>query len=134
MTAWAIGQTNRFKAASIEAEIVDWISHIATTDAPVVMEAYFGEAYWENYKLWREASPLSYVNNMKTPALILHGAGDTRVSVTQSMQLYSALKGRGIPTRCVYYIGQEHGMTDPIATLDAMKEKLKWFKAYGSKN
>jgi dipeptidyl aminopeptidase/acylaminoacyl peptidase len=66
--------------------------------------------------------------------LIDQGIADTRVSVIQSMQLYSALKGRGIPTRFVYYIGQEHGMTDPIATLDAMKEKLKWFKAYGTKN
>ena len=130
LTAWAIGQTNRFKAASIEAEIVDWISHIATTDAPTVMEAYFGEAYWENYKLWREASPLSYVNNIKTPALILHGAGDARVSVTQSMQFYRVLKEKNLPTRFVYYIGQGHGIDDPIATLDAINEKLKWFKAH----
>jgi dipeptidyl aminopeptidase/acylaminoacyl peptidase len=34
MAAWAIGHTHRFKAASIEAGIVDWISHIATTDGP----------------------------------------------------------------------------------------------------
>jgi dipeptidyl aminopeptidase/acylaminoacyl peptidase len=70
---------------------------------------------------------------MKTPALILHGENDKRVSVTQSMQLYSALKGRGVPTRFVTYLGQAHGMTDPIATIDAMKEKLKWFKAYKDK-
>ncbi|MBY0292273.1 MAG: prolyl oligopeptidase family serine peptidase, partial [Alphaproteobacteria bacterium] len=68
------------------------------------------------------------------PTLILHGADDERVPVTQSMQLYNALKGRGIPARFVYYIGEEHGVSDPIATLDAMKEKLKWFKAYGNKN
>ena len=133
LAAWIIGHTDCFKAASIEAEIVDWISHIATTDAPTAMEAYFGGAYWEDYKLWREASPLSYVNNMKTPALILHGASDTRVSVTQSMQLYNALKEKGVPTRFVYYMGQEHSMTDPIATIDAMKEKLKWFKTYGGR-
>ena len=130
MTAWAIGHTHRFKAASVEAGIVDWISHIATTDGPDGMEAYFGVVYWEDYKLWRESSPLSYVNHMKTPALILHGASDIRVPGIQAMQLYSALKERGTPTRFIYYRGQGHGINDPVATLDAMKEKLKWFKAY----
>ena len=70
------------------------------------------------------------MNNIKTPALILHGAGDARVSVTQSMQFYRALKEKNLSTRFVYYIGQGHGMTDPIATLDAINEKLKWFKAH----
>ena len=130
MTAWAIGHTHRFKAASVEAGIVDWISHIATTDGPDAMEAYFGGAYWEDYKLWRHSSPLSYVNNIETPALILHGENDIRVPGTQAMQLYSALKEKGTPTRFIYYRGQGHGMDDPVATLDAMKEKLKWFKAY----
>ena len=130
MTAWAIGHTHRFKAASIEAGIVDWISHIATTDGPDAMEAYFGGAYWEDYKLWRESSPLSYVAHIETPALILHGASDIRVPGTQAMQLYSALKEKGTPTRFIYYRGQGHGINDPVAALDAMKEKLKWFKAY----
>ncbi|MBY0293324.1 MAG: prolyl oligopeptidase family serine peptidase, partial [Alphaproteobacteria bacterium] len=133
LTAWIISHTDRFKAASIEAEIVDWISHIATTDAPTVMEAYFGGAYWEDYKLWRDSSPLTRVSDMKTPALILHGANDSRVSVTQSMQLYNALKERSIPTRLVAYKGREHSMSDSIATQDAMKEKLKWFKTYGNR-
>ncbi len=130
LAAWAIGKTHRFKAASIEAGVVDWISDSALTDGPAPMEELFGGAYWENYPEWRKSSPISYVNNMKTPALILQGAGDARVSITQSMQLYNALRARGVPTRFVYYIGQEHSMTDPIATIDAMKEKLKWFKAY----
>ncbi len=134
MTAWAIGQTNRFKAASVESGMTDWISENATTDGPTSMESLFGGAYWENYAEWRKSSPLTYVNNMETPTLILHGADDERVPVTQSIQLCNALKGRGIPARFVYYIGEGHGMSDPIATLDAMKEKLKWFKAYGNKN
>jgi dipeptidyl aminopeptidase/acylaminoacyl peptidase len=132
MTAWAIGHTHRFKAASIEAGIEDWISHIATTDGPTAMEAYFGGAYWEDYKLWRESSPLNYVNNIETPALILHGKNDMRVPATQAMQLYSALNERGVPTRFIYYKGQGHGINDPLVALDAMKEKLKWFKAYGN--
>lgn len=70
------------------------------------------------------------MHNIKTPALILHGVGDAHVSVIQSMQLYNALKRKNLPTHIVYYIWQRHGIDDPIATLDAINEKLKWFKAH----
>ncbi|MBY0292100.1 MAG: prolyl oligopeptidase family serine peptidase [Alphaproteobacteria bacterium] len=84
MTAWAVSQTNRFKAASMEAGVADWISDSALSEAPPVMEGYFGGAYWENYKLWRESSPLTHVNNINTPTLILAGFQDTRVPSSQA--------------------------------------------------
>ncbi len=133
LTAWAIGHTHRFKAAIIEAGIVDWISDNATTDAPPPMEALFGGPYWEDYELWRKTSPIRYVSNMKTPTLIIQGLDDDRVSMTQSMQIYNALKARKIPTRLIYYTGQGHGIGSLVAIRDAMNEMLKWMKAYRGK-
>ncbi len=133
LTAWTIGHTNRFKAAVVESGITDWISDIATTDAPVTMEGYFGGAYWDDYELWRKTSPIRYVSRMETPTLILQGGSDKRVPTGQSMQLYNALEARNIPTRLVYYDGQGHGLDSPIATRDAMNEMLTWMKAYGGK-
>ncbi len=130
LAALAIGRTDRFKSAIIDAGVVDWISDNGTTDTPATIEGYFGGAYWENYDLWRETSPIRYVANIKTPTLILQGASDTRVSTTQSMQLYSALKARRIPTRLVFYTGQGHGIESPIGIRDAMNEMLKWMKTY----
>lgn len=133
MTAWAVSQTNRFKAASMEAGIADWISDSALSEAPPVMEAYFGGAYWENYKLWRESSPLTHVKNINTPTLILAGFQDTRVPSAQAKQLYRALKEKKIPTRLLYYYGEGHGFDDPLKNIDAMKETISWFKKYKNK-
>ena len=130
MTAWAVSQTNRFKAASMEAGIADWISDSALSEAPPVMEAYFGGAYWENYKLWRESSPLTHVKNINTPTLILAGFQDTRVPSAQAKQLYRALKEKKIPTRLLYYYGEGHEFDDPLKNIDAMKETISWFKKY----
>ena len=133
MTAWAVSQKNRFKAASMEAGIADWISDSALSEAPPVMEGYFGGAYWENYKLWRESSPLTHVNNINTPILILAGFEDKRVPSTQAQQLYQALKEKKIPTRLLYYYGEGHGFEDPLKNIDAMKETISWFKKYRNK-
>jgi len=128
-----IGNSKRFKAACVSAGIADWISDISTEDVSTAMEALFGEPYWDNYELWRKASPISYVNNMTTPTLILHGEDDKRVPITQAQQLHQALKMKRVPTRFVSYIGQEHHFDDPLATVDAMKEKIAWFKTYSNK-
>ncbi|MBY0273609.1 MAG: S9 family peptidase [Alphaproteobacteria bacterium] len=133
LTAWAIGHTNRFKAAIVVSGITDWISGTGTTNAPTTMEAYFGGAYWDNYELWRETSPIRYVSHIETPTLIIQGMEDKRVLITQSLQLYNALKERNIPTRLVYYDEQKHGFSSPVALRDAMNETLTWLKTYGEK-
>ena len=97
------------------------------------MEAYFGGAYWDDYDLWRKASPIRYVDRMETPTLILQGGSDERVSTGQSKQLYNALKSRKIPTRLIYYKGEEHGLDSSVTIRDAMNEMLTWMKTYGEK-
>lgn len=131
LSAWTIGQTHRFKAASISSGIVDWISHIATTDAPVAMESYFGGVYWDDYKLWRKTDPLSYINNIHTPTLIFHGLQDRRVSPRQAEQIHQALRKKGIPTRLVFYRNEGHDCDGFLAIIDELKELIAWFGKYG---
>ncbi len=130
MTAWAIGHTNRFKAAVMKAGISDWTSSTALTDTPTGMESYFGNFYWDNYDLYRNASPLSYVNDIITPTLIIHGGEDKRVSSSESERMWQALSTKKVPTQYLLYKGEEHGISSPLAQIDAMKEQLKWFEKY----
>lgn len=132
MSAWAIGQTNRFKAAIIEVGIVDWISDIAVTNFSTAMEAFFGGTYWEDYELWKKTSPLRYINNISTPTLILHGSNDGRVPKGQALQIYQALQSRNIPARLIFYKQSAHGFT-PLGKLDAMEEIFSWLKIHKSK-
>lgn len=131
LSAWAVSQTHRFRASVVDAGTTDWISDIGTSDNPALIEYVFGGYYWDNYELWRNSSPLSYVANVKTPTLFIHGENDHRVRQTQAQQFYYALQERKIPTRLVNYKGLGHTLSNPIALIDAMNETMDWFKKYG---
>ena len=54
-------------------------------------------------KQYREQSPITYARDIKTPTLILSTTGDARVPITQSYQLYHALKDNDVPVKFVAY-------------------------------
>jgi len=62
---------------------------------------FIGHSYDEKPELYREASPISYLNSSCPPTLILHGTSDTLVPVSQSDTLKSRLDALGVP--CEYY-------------------------------
>lgn len=131
MSAWIVTQTDRFKAAIVSAGIVDWISDIGTTDYPTPMEAILGGYYWDEYDLWRQTSPLSHINHVKTPVLILQGRADERVETSQAQQLYNALRHKKIPCRLISYQYEGHNLSDPEAAKDAMEEIIRWVGKHG---
>ncbi len=56
----------------------------------------------------RNASPLTYIESMAPPFLIMHGAADTTVSPKQSQTLYDALRAKNVPAELVTYSGVAH--------------------------
>ena len=50
--------------------------------------------------------------------LLLHGESDNDVHITQSEELYTALKERGVETALVRYPREGHGATEPRHQLD----------------
>lgn len=70
---------------------------------------WMGSQPWENYQAYWSRSPLSLVGNMKTPTLVVVGAEDYRTPVSESEQLYSALKLKGVPTALVKVPDASHG-------------------------
>ena len=53
-------------------------------------------------------SPSRYVENFKTPALVITGERDYRVPYTQSLGFFSALRKKGLPARLVVYPDAGH--------------------------
>ena len=92
MTAWTISQTNNFKVAIEGDGLTDLISFYGTSDVPWFLTQYLGATLWGNTNLYLQRSPLTYVKNIKTPLLILHGQKDVRVPLTQANELYTALQ------------------------------------------
>lgn len=134
LTSWIISHTDRFKAASIGAGIVNLISFTGTTDTPDFAPQYLERHYWDEYDFYIAHSPIGYVKNIKTPTLILHGTEDLRVPISQGKELYTALKMRGVPVKMVSYPRTGHGITEPKLIIDCAKRNIDWFKHYLMEN
>jgi dipeptidyl aminopeptidase/acylaminoacyl peptidase len=127
MTAWAITQTDRFKAASLGAGMCNLISFYGQTDIPGYMEYYFGGDIWEARELYLERSPLTHARRVATPTLITHGEKDTRVPLPQAWEYYHALKKTGIDLDFVIFPRQGHMIREPRLQRDMMCLNLSWF-------
>jgi dipeptidyl aminopeptidase/acylaminoacyl peptidase len=65
-----------------------------------------------------------------TPTLLLHGEADNDVHITQSEELYTALKRRGVETVLVRYPREGHGATEPRHQLDQLRRTVVWFDRF----
>ena len=94
MTAWAITQTTRFKAAMVGAGLTNMWSMYGTNDIPSVLIGYFGGiANKETLPLYLNRSAMTHIDNVTTPTLILHGGNDERVPLGQAQELFRGLEG-----------------------------------------
>jgi dipeptidyl aminopeptidase/acylaminoacyl peptidase len=130
MSSWVVGHTNRFKAASIGAPVVNLISQDGTSDIAEFLHSYNKKYFWEDYDTYTLQSPLRYVGNVKTPVMLQHGEADERVPLSQSKEFYLALKRRGIPARLLVLPRQPHGPTEPRMVLKTMQTNVEWFEQY----
>lgn len=129
MAAWAITQTGRFKAAVAGAGLFDLISEFGTEIQPSYDEWYFGLP-WENPQIFLERSPLTHVAKAKTPTLLLHGAEDLIDPLSQSLELYRALKHYGVPTELVIYPREGHTLRERAHISDRYQRSLDWLRKY----
>jgi dipeptidyl aminopeptidase/acylaminoacyl peptidase len=129
MTAWAVTQTDRFKAGVAGAACTNWVSKIGTTDIRPFNEWNLGQVSVEPDKPW-EHSPIRYVRNATTPTLIVHGEADVRVPVTQGVEFYQGLKAAGVPTDMVSYPRQGHAFHERAFQLDLLQRLCGWFATY----
>jgi dipeptidyl aminopeptidase/acylaminoacyl peptidase len=113
MTAWAITQTHRFKAASVGAGITNLISATGTMDISTFIPDYFEAQPWENLELYRARSAMFNVKGVTTPTLIQHGEADRRVPIAQAYELYNALKMQNVPVRMIVLPRMPHAPNEP---------------------
>lgn len=127
MTSWTIAQTDRFRAASIGAAVTNPATFCGTADIPGFVPDYFGGEAWEIPEFYRDHSPITFVANAQTPAIIQHGGADERVPLEQGLQYFNALRRRGVPADMVIYPRQGHAINEPRLLADAIRRNLDWF-------
>ncbi len=131
MTSWVITQTNRFKAAMVGAGLTNMTSMYGTNDIPNVLVTYFGGIpNKETLPLYSARSAMTFIDNVQTPTLILHGANDERVPTGQAYELYRGLKDRGKTTELVFYPREGHGISEYYHQKDRLMRIHEWVTRY----
>lgn len=128
LSSWIVGHTNRFKAASIGAPVVDLAFQNMTDDVESLMPVYFNGDPWNNWELYSKHSPLRYVQHVSTPVMLQHGEADIRVPLGNSVMFYNALRRRGVHVKLLVLPRQPHGPFEPKMVMTAMKANIDWFK------
>ena len=134
MTNWIVTHTDRFAAAATQRSIANWVSAILLCDngwynMPLQMCA---DVYTGADKLW-EQSPLKYIENAKTPTLVLHSDCDYSVPVEEGLQFYSALQAKRVETRMVIFKGENHELSrsgSPRQRLRRLREITAWLEGH----
>ena len=131
MTNWLTATTDRFHAAVTSRSIVNWESWWGSSDAQALTEYEFFGAPWERRNLYRRLSPISYVENVTAPTLIIHSENDYRTPIGDAEQWFMALKNLGVPVEMVRYPRSSHGLSrtgEPWLIVDRLERIRSWFE------
>lgn len=130
MTSMVVTKTDRFKAAMVGAGVTDLFSMTHTSDIPGFLPDYFDGELWDRTDVYLKHSAMSAVKNVKTPTLVIHGANDLRVPLSQGQEFYGALKRLGVPAEMVIYPRTQHGPDEPKFIQDIGERIIRWFDQY----
>ncbi|HXM54609.1 MAG TPA: S9 family peptidase [Candidatus Dormibacteraeota bacterium] len=129
LTAWAITQTDRFRAGVMIAGVSDWGLMTMSSDLPGFEAALAGGPPWECPRLLRtdERSPIRHARRARTPLLIVHGEQDRRVPVANAIGFERALRDAGVEVELVVYPREGHSIEERAHLTDLMRRVRNWF-------
>lgn len=126
LTAWAITQTDRFKAAIVGAGI----SRLTKRSDMLLKEYYGNIAIRKRYARLAEISPNNFLEQVSTPTLVVHGKKDAKISYRQGVELHDGLEELGVETKLVLYEEEGHGIGGLQNRTDMLKNVLSWYERH----
>ncbi|RKD93966.1 S9 family peptidase [Halopiger aswanensis] len=133
MTAWAVGNADRFTAAVSQRGVYDLTGFYGSTDAFHLLEGDFDTTPWEEPEFLWEQSPVAHVAEVETPTLVLHSDRDYRTPANTAELFYLGLKKHGVDTRLVRYPREGHELSrsgEPAHVVDRLERIARWFDGY----
>ncbi|UCC38612.1 MAG: S9 family peptidase [Candidatus Aminicenantes bacterium] len=135
MTAWIVSQDHRFKAAVAQRGVYDISVFFGESNAWFLLPFHFGGYPWEKEagKYINANSPLTFVDNIRTPLLIIHADRDLRAGVIQSEILYKSLKVLKRSVEYVRYPKEGHELSrsgNPKRRMDRLNRIIEFFERY----
>ncbi len=133
LTAWIIGRTDRFDAAVSQRGVYDMAGWYAGSNTWRLFESEFGTFPWREPMLAWEASPMSLVEEITTPLLLIHGERDYRTTIATAEAIYRALKVLDRPVEFARYPREGHELSrsgEPHHRVDRLLRILEFFERH----
>ena len=135
LTDWAVTQTNRFKAAVAQRDITDWANWWYTADAASFHQSFTPIAPpFDHVELYKAKSPITFVNNIKTPMMFILGDVDYRTPPgSGGEEFFRALKYKHIPTVMVRFPRESHELSrsgEPWHRIERLDNIINWFDGF----
>lgn len=129
MMMWFEGHTDRFKAIVSMMGVYDLTAMWGSTEELWFPEYDLGGVPWksEDYAKW---SPHLYAANFKTPCLVITGERDYRVPYTQSLEFFTTLRKRDVPSRLIVFKNDGHWPNWVKSMPLYYDAHLEWFHEY----
>ena len=89
-----------------------------------------GHAYYEAPAEFERWNPVNYVQNWKTPQLVITSEKDFRIPYTQGIAAFTALQRRGIPSRLLIFPDENHWVLKPKNSVQWYDEVFGWMGRY----
>lgn len=136
LTAFAITQTHRFGAASINDGPTDLRTDYGVSYAAdaTLYQFYFDGTPWNKPDVYAAQSPITYVSRVRTPVLMRYGGVSSThdnirlpYMLAQGFEFYAGLRDTGVPVEFVLHPDQGHGIHDWGLYEDWVTRNLRWF-------
>jgi dipeptidyl aminopeptidase/acylaminoacyl peptidase len=134
MVDWILGHNNdprfRFKALVSHAGVYNLTSMYGATEELWFPEWEFKGTPWTNRAMYDRWSAHNFVQNFNTPTLVTAGELDYRVPYTESLQLFTALQRKGVPSKLLLFPDEGHWILKPQNSQLWYNTVLGWFDKY----
>lgn len=112
MTSWAVGHTDRYKAALVERAVTNWETMAGTSDIGSWFMGMLLFADWHtDLDKLRRLSPMAVADKVQTPTLIIHSEEDWRCPIEQAEQFFSVLRRNRVDVTFARFPGENHELS-----------------------
>jgi dipeptidyl aminopeptidase/acylaminoacyl peptidase len=134
MVDWLLGHNNdprfKIKAFVSHAGVYNLESMAGATEELWFVNWEFKGMPWDNPVNYQKWSPNKFAKNFNTPTLVSCGELDFRVPMDQSLQLYTTLQLRGVPSKLIVFPDEGHWILKPQNSEFWYHNVLDWFAKY----
>ncbi len=131
---WLMGNAgDRFAAMIAHCGVFNLESMYGSTEELFFVNWELGGPYWKSpeiQKRYDDFSPHRYVENWKTPLLVIHNEKDYRVPLAQGLEAFTAAQVQGVPSRFLYFPEENHWVLQPQNAILWQRTFFEWLDQY----